>query len=120
MLKIPNPSSIEDIKIIMMNMGAIYRITTENIPFILNFPDISISSITVFGFKINPMNIAVASAIIGIIKLLVRKSKKVRISIPSGKNADQILNPKQDGSPSNRLSPSTIRQVIFLSICHLS
>ena len=72
----------EETRMARIQMGATKRITIENIFFQPNLPESSTSSITACGFMKKPTNRQVARAIMGIIMLFVRKSKKSRNCIP--------------------------------------
>ena len=48
----PSPSSTENTKIATMQIGAIYLIMTRNKGFLLNSPELSISSMITFGLII--------------------------------------------------------------------
>lgn len=78
------------------------------------------SSAIVFGLITQPMRIQVQSATIGIIMLLLKKSKNVRKSIPRILTFDHIPLPSDDGIPIIRQMPITIRQDLIRVSLNLS
>ena len=77
----PKPSATENARIARMKIGAIHLIITTYKPWLLNVPSVAFtSSMTVFGFIMNPIKIHVKKATIGINTLLLTKSKNVNKS----------------------------------------
>lgn len=102
-------------------IGAIYLIITSNKALLLKrSPFLVISSAIVFGLITQPMRIQVQSATIGIIMLLLRKSKNVRKSIPRILTFDHTPLPSDDGIPIIRQMPITIRQDLIRVSLNLS
>ena len=102
-------------------IGAIYLIITSNKALLLKrSPFFVISSAIVFGLITQPMRIQVQSATIGIIMLLLKKSKNVRKSIPRILTFDHTPLPSDDGIPIIRQMPITIRQDLIRVSLNLS
>ena len=102
-------------------IGAIYLIITSNKALLLKrSPFLVISSAIVFGLITQPMRIQVQSATIGIIMLLLKKSKNVRKSIPRILTFDHIPLPSDDGIPIIRQMTITIRQDLIRVSLNLS
>lgn len=110
------PSATEKPKIPRMKTGAIHLIITVNNFSLLKVPSVAFTSSTIaFGLITKPMITQVKNATIGIITLLLTKSKKVRMSSnPNGFMWLQILKPKADGIPTINVNPVTIMQAVFL------
>lgn len=77
-MKIPYALKTEVINISKMQIGAAYLITNTNNFFARNFAELSTSSIIDFGLITYPTKIQVKNATIGMITLLLIKSKKSR------------------------------------------
>ena len=102
-------------------IGAIYLIITSNKALLLKrSPFLVTSSAIVFGLITQPMRIQVQSATIGIIMLLLKKSKNVRKSIPRILTFDHIPLPSDDGIPIIRQMTITIRQDLIRVSLNLS
>ena len=73
---------MDDNKMSSVKIGATYLIITVNKVLALNGPPRSNSAISALGFRIYPTKIQVVNAVIGIIILLLRKSKRSRNCMP--------------------------------------
>lgn len=111
----PSALRIEETKMIIRQMGAIYFIIMTNNFSRLNGPFNFTSSITIVGLEMYPIKIQVRNATIGIKILLLIKSKNVRKSIPNGIICPKTPNPKEDGIANEKENKVITIIVSFLS-----
>lgn len=117
----PSASAIELTSINIKNIGAIYFIIAINIFLDLNFSPFRVtSSIIVCGLMINPTNIQVNNAQIGINTLLLIKSIMSRIDLSIHEMNESGPKPKLDGIPRSSENAKTTPHAICLLHLNLS